>query len=59
MMSLHQNISKEGDDGEDPKKRTDLAKACEVIFVIKKKRSKIKGKTMNLSQELEDELENI
>lgn len=59
MVSLHQNISKAGDDGEDLEKGKDLAKACEFSSVIKKKRSKTKGKTMNLAQELEAELECI
>lgn len=58
-MGPHQNISKGGDDGENLEKGKDLAKACEVSTVIKKKRSKIKGKIVNLVQELEDELQSV
>lgn len=43
-MGSHQNISKGGHNGEDPKKGKDLACACEASSIIKKKRSKTKGK---------------
>lgn len=42
------NASGNGDD-EDPNKPVDLSKACEVEFIVKRRRSKPKGKTNTMN----------